>query len=224
MIETGELKIKGKVAWGPNHQQDPRALAPAHAIERAGRGLQRHGVGGGGGPLATNPDSGPWKPTADPADPTRHAGPETTGCRRAPPTSSSLLSAVPPGSRAPSCRCWVLIRQKTPRGPPLLPQGPLHQLPEPSPSWAWGRLPQREPRAASYAQDACGHGAGGGGQLVPSVLGSSPGPHPQGPGLPAPPWPWTGAQPPCRPGCPALGTVSGCKARAVSQGSSRLCR
>ena len=132
------------------------------------------------------------------------AGPETTGCPRAPPTSSSLLS----GPRAPSCGCWVLIWQKTPRGPPLLPQGPLHQLPEPSPSWAWGRLPQWEPRAAGYAQDTCRHGSGGGGQapgLIPSVLGSSPGPHPQGPGPPAPPWPWTGAQPPWRPSRPALG-------------------
>ena len=172
------------------------------------------------GPKSSHPgDLNPWKP----AHPRRGVGMDGDGDEgRAKATAQRPL--LPPGSRAPSCRCWVLIRQKTPRGPPLLPQGPLHQLPEPSPSWAWGRLPQREPRAASYAQDTCGHGAGGGGQLVPSVLGSSPGPHPQGPGLPAPPWPWTGAQPPCRPGCPALGTVSGCKARAVSQGSSRLCR
>ena len=179
-------------------------------------------MGGGGDPLAPSPESTPGGRQRTPQTPNDMTGPETTGCPRAPPSSSSLLS----GPRAPSCGCWVLIWQKTPRGPPLLPQGPLHQLPEPSPSWAWGRLPQWEPRAAGYAQDTCGHGSGGGGQapgLIPSVLGSSPGPHPQGPGPPAPPWPWTGAQPPWRPSRPALGIVSGCKARAASQGSSRLC-
>lgn len=99
-IETGELIISVKVTWRLSHQQDLELCGPLHAIGRAGQGLQRHGVGGGGSPGLA--DSGPWRPTADPADPTRHdQALRPAGCRRAPPPAP-LCSSCAPRLQGPS--------------------------------------------------------------------------------------------------------------------------